>query len=170
MTGIFFLGVVGVYVFLISHLVSRLTRGIRNTKLQLLAGGGAFLLLLALPLADEIVGAFQFHALCKANAVLRIDAEKAKGKVARLVITPVKADEIVPGVALPIYHSHFSFVDVVQQEELGQFDRYSVKGGWFFRALGFSTHSKPLLIQPAACSPGMAASDIAKKYEFTLEK
>lgn len=128
------------------------------------------MLMLLLPLADEIVGAFQFNALCKANAVLKIDAEKAKGNTVRSIITPAKSDEVIRGTALTIYYSHFSFVDVSSEEKLAEFDRYAAKGGWFVHALGISNSNSPIFIQPAGCSPRMASSDIAKKYEFTLEK
>lgn len=166
MTGIFFLVVVGVYVFVISHLVSRLTRGIRNTKLQLLAGGGAFLLLMALPLADEIVGAFQFNALCKENAVLRIDEEKVKGKSVRLVIDPV--NEVLPYKALVIYHSHYTFSDVSSKEKLAEFDEYVAKGGWFVHALGISNSNPPILIQPAGCTPPLSVTQMQKEYSFAV--
>lgn len=124
-----------------------------------------FILLLPLPVVDEIIGGYQYRTLCREKAVLRIDAEKAKGRTVRVVIDP--SNEILQGTAIMIYHSHLSFRDVNTSEEIASYNRYVAKGGWFIRMLGISGNNAPLTIGLPGCSPENSGT-FPKQYGLKL--
>lgn len=153
MTGLFLLVVVLAWlvavVFLTNWLMKRLS--IKPKPVRAAMAMMMFVVLLPLPVADEIVGGFQYRALCEKNAVLRIDETKAEGRTVKVVIDP--SNEILPGTAITIYHSHMSFVDLNTSEEIASYDSYVAKGGWFIRMLGISEKNAPLTIGLPGCSP-----------------
>lgn len=168
MTGLFLIVVVFAWlvavVFLTSWLMKRVS--IKPSPVRMVVGLLIFVLLLPLPVADEIIGGYQFRELCRQGAVLRIDAEKARGQTVKLVIEP--SNEILPGTAITIYHSHLSFQNVNTGEEMASYDTYVAKGGWFIRMLGISEKNAPITIGLPSCSPSLGAHGISKVYEFTL--
>jgi hypothetical protein len=117
---------------------------------------------------DEIVGGYQFRALCRENAVLRIDAERIKGRTVRVVVAPL--NEILPGKAIAIYRSHESFRDTATNEEIASNEWYFAKGGWFIRMLGVSETNDPITFVPSACYPSLGRQEIAEAYGFALIK
>jgi hypothetical protein len=126
-----------------------------------------FLILVPLPVIDEIVGGLQFSALCEKNAVLWVDAGNAKGKTVRLEITPKGGDEKIEGTALRILRSHYSYRVVDSNEEIARYETYTVRGGWLIRALGISNSDAPLTTGRSACAPeGRGMLD--RTYGFTL--
>jgi hypothetical protein len=167
MTGLFLIVVVFAWlvavVFLTSWLMKRVS--IKPKSVRMVVGLLIFVLLLPLPVADEIVGGYQFRELCRQGAVLRIDAEKAKGRTVKVVIEP--SNEIIPGTAITIYHSHESYRDVATEEEIANLDRYTAKGGWFIRMLGISEKNAPITIGDPGCVPENWAV-FPKHYGFTL--
>lgn len=120
----------------------------------------AVLLLMLLPVADEIIGGFQFRALCKEHAVLRVNAEKIKGKTIRVVVDPSNKD--LDSTAVRIFYSHSSYRDVDTGEELASTSRYTAKGGLLIRTLT-NTSVNPLTIHPPVCGAGLP-----KSYGFKL--
>ena len=156
MTGILLLAVVGLWVALIWALTRWITRRITSKNLRWLTGTAFVLLVTPLPVADEIVGGFQFRALCRDGATLKIDPQKARGRTVRIVIAP--SNELLPSTAIPIYHSHNSFQDVATGEEIAQYDDYFAKGGWFIHTLGISEGNAPLVIGNSGCIPHNAGT------------
>ena len=124
--------------------------------------GLVVVLLLTSLVADEIVGGFQFRALCEKNAVLKINAEKIKGKAIRVSGEP--ANEVVGGTAVKIYQSRRVYRDSETNEELASYSKYTAEGGWFIRTIGFSDSTPPLTF-PSACSPPDRRSP-EKVYDF----
>ncbi|MDP2811733.1 MAG: hypothetical protein Q8O34_16470 [Rhodocyclaceae bacterium] len=166
MSGIFFFGVVAAWGAVAFYLAKRLARRVQPRFLGIGLGALAFVLLMVLPVADEIVGGYQFRALCRENAVLRIDAGKAKGRTVKEVIDP--SNEILPRTAITIYHTRTSFRDIATNEEIANSDRYIAKGGWFIRMLGVSETNDPITFEPSYCPPSLGAYAIARKYGFTF--
>jgi hypothetical protein len=168
MTGLFLLVVVFAWLLAVVFLTSWLMKHvkIKLKPIRIAVAILIFVLLLPLPLADEIIGGYQFRELCKQGAVLRIDAEKSRGQTMKLVIEP--SNEILPGTAITIYHSHLTFQNVNTGEEIASYDTYVAKGGWFIRTLGISEGNAPITIGLPSCSPPMGAHGISKAYSFTL--
>jgi len=112
---------------------------------------GLLTILLPLPLVDEIIGGFQFRALCEKNAVFQMGVSNPEGRVTKYVGDPV--NELVPGTAIRIYRTHAKFIDIQSDEVVVQFDEYTASGGKFIRALSISEGNAPLTIGIPACSP-----------------
>lgn len=165
MTGLLLLAVVGLWVWACVAITRVVLRQVKSPPSRWLGAPTLFTALLILPLVDEIVGGFQFRALCEKGAVLKIDAEKAKGRTVRVVIQP--SNEVVPGQALRTLHSHLSYRIVDSEEEIARYDTYVVNGGWFIRALGISETNSPLLIGAPYCGPPNEGL-MDKTYGFIL--
>jgi hypothetical protein len=161
MSGLFLVAVVGLWVWLIVKLSkaigNSITQGLWRWPIAVLT----FLVLLVLPVADEIVGGFQFRALCEKNAVFRIGVDKPEGRVTRLSINP--SNEIVPGTAITIYHTGMTYTDVQSGEVVVQLDRYVAKGGIFIRTLGISQDNAPITMDRSWCSPEQARGEAVNR-------
>lgn len=165
MSGIFMLGLAIVWFAIAVMLSRRIGRSLRRSSMQTATALAAFAVLLPLPVADELVGMWQFNRLCREGAKLKIDPDAAKGRTVRLVIDP--SNEILPGQVLTTYHSHLSYREVGTDQEIASFSRYSVKGGWLIRALGIFESNVPLVIGKSWCSVDDRVS-LPARYEFTL--
>jgi hypothetical protein len=165
MTGLLLLVLVGLWMWACVAITRAVLRRVQSPSWRWLVAPTLFTVLLTLPVTDEIVGGFQLRALCDKNAVLKIDAEKAKGKTVRVVIQP--SNEVVPGQALRTLHSHFSYRIVDSEEEIARYDTYVIKGGWFIRALGISNNNSPLTVGQPFCSPPNRGL-LDRTYGFTL--
>ncbi len=160
MAGLILIGLLIGWFFVARWLARLLTRTVKNEVLRGLSTALIVALLLVLPLADEIIGGFQFRALCKENAVLKVDAEKIKGKTIRVVINPSNKD--VENTAVRIYFSHLSYLDVATGEELASYSWYVAKSGQLMRILAMG-HEMPPMTFPSSCSGSLPES-----YGFKL--
>lgn len=150
MIGLLFLGVVALWLFTARWLAKRATRRLAQGKLRMAVVLALTAVLIALPLSDEIIGGFQLSALCKKNAVFKVDAERIRGKTVRSVADP--SNEDVKGTPIRIYYSHLSYRDIDTNEELASYTRYVAEGGWLIRMLSMDDHIKPLTFE-STCDP-----------------
>lgn len=125
-----------------------------------------FVVLLPLPVGDELIGMWQFNALCSGGAKLKIDAQRIKGKTIRVVIQPSWAR--AEGVAIPISYSRYSYRDTSTNEELASYTNYHAKGGWLIRSLGLFDSNVPLLIAQPGCSPAGHSGTFARQFDFNV--
>lgn len=165
MTGIFLLLLFGLWVWACAAITNAVIRRVDTRRWRWPLGLAIFSLVLALPVVDEIIGGFQFRALCKKDAVLRINAEQAKGKTVRLVIKP--SNQLLPGQVLTTYYTHVSMREMGTDQEIGSYGSYEIKGGWFIRTLGISESNAPLILT-SSCAPDLGAHGIAKLYNFNI--
>ncbi len=110
---------------------------------------GITLLLLTAPFVDEVIGMYQFNALCKTNGIESADVSKARGK-------RVKAthDErrFIEGSIIPIKVSDDVFRDAGNGEVVIQSKDYYAKGGWLMRYTPISMGSAtPMLFDGNGC-------------------
>lgn len=121
-----------------------------------------FLMLLPLPVLDEIIGGFQFRALCEKNAKLKFNVDPAtlKGKTIRSIADPLNRD--VEGTLVRIYYSHFSYRDVESDKELLNYTEYYAKGGLLVRTLSFDSNITPMTFT-FTCSP-LPQTDFGFKF------
>lgn len=150
MIGLLFLGVVALWFVAACWLARRVARRLPQGKLRIAAVWMIAGMLIALPLTDEVIGGFQLRALCKKNAVFKVDAERIRGKTVRSVADPSNKD--VKGTPIRIYYSHLSYRDVETNEELASYTRYVAEGGWLIRTLSTDNHIKPLTFE-STCDP-----------------
>jgi hypothetical protein len=153
MSGLIFLAVVGLWgwlAFKLSRFISgRLAQGRWAKPLTALL----FLVLLPLPVIDEIIGGFQFRALCKEKAVLTLNVDEAslKGKTVSTLAEP--SNQAVENTAVGIYYSHYSYRDVEDGKELLNFTEIRATGGWLVRALTGQRDITPLTFNQSSCTP-----------------
>ena len=164
MAGLIFLAILFALFFAALWLAKMLTNKLPARVPREPVMGLVVVLLVILLVADEIVGGFQFRALCEKNAVFKINAEKIKGKNIRVFFEP--SNKVLDGTAVRISYSHSVYRDVETNEELASEGSYIAKGGWFIRTIGFSDSTPPLTF-PSACSPP-DRRDPTKVYEFNL--
>ena len=167
MTGLFLIAVVGLWIWLVfkvSRVIGmRVAQGWWSIPIALLI----FLVLLPLPVLDEIIGRFQFRALCAKNAVFRMGVEQPEGRVTRETISP--SNEVVPGTAITIYGTGIKYTDIQSGEIVVQFDRYVAKGGIFIRTLGISEGNAPITMDRPSCSPEKARGESAHRtFKFSV--
>jgi hypothetical protein len=153
MSGLMFLAIAGLWVWMVFKLSRFVGKAAsRNPRWHGPLAGGLFLVLLPLPVVDEIIGGLQFKALCEKNAVLelRVSAEEIRGKSVRSVVEPSNKD--VDGSMVRIYYSRYSYRDPVSGAELLTFARYTAEGGWLIRVLSTDRRVAPLTFV-STCDP-----------------
>lgn len=109
-----------------------------------------FLLLLPMPLIDEIVGKREFERLCQENSTIKVDRETASGKTVYLADLPATQ---INGTWVPIRLQPWRYVDAATGEVIVSFNILQAKGGRFIRILGISEGNTPLTFD-GYCAPG----------------
>lgn len=151
MSGILLLAVIGIWIAIVVKLKRLVAQRIPPAAPWRRAAIVAFVLtMVALPVADEIVGGIQLWSLCRERAVLKLGVKNPAGRVTRYSGEPI--DEPLAGTAIPILHSHIEYHDVATGELVAAYERYVAKGGLFIRTLGISQRNSPLVIGSPSCS------------------
>jgi hypothetical protein len=135
-------------------------------RFKFIAALPLFVIVFLIPVADELLARPQFEALCRKGNVIRIDAQKIKGKTVRLEIQPFNQE--IEGAIIPILHSHYSYRDVATDEEFAWYDVYEARGGLMAQWVGFPEGRNPWTISHPSCSPSRHSHQIAKDFGFTL--
>lgn len=91
-----------------------------------------FPVLLALPLADELLGAWQFHRLCAKEAVVSVGPEADKVKRAR---REPETKRVLDGYLIPIHTWDGEIVDVDTDKVFMTTRSLFTSGGWLRRQL-----------------------------------
>ena len=167
MSGLFLIAVVALWVWLVFKMSKVVTSWIAQGLWRWPVAALMFLVLLLLPVIDEIVGGFQFRALCEKNAVFRMGVEKPEGRVTRESINP--SNEVVSGTAITIYDTGIQYTDVQSGELVVKFHRYVAKGGALIRMLGISEGNAPITMGRSSCSPTQARGEsVHRTLKFTV--
>ena len=165
MAGLLSIGLLVGWLAVAVWIAKRMTATVKSSLLRTALVISLVAVLVALPVADEIIGGFQFRAVCRENAVLKIDAERIKGKTIRVVAEPIEGDRDVDNTSIRIYYSRFSYRDVDSGEELATYSRYVAVSGWLVRTLAMGNSFPPLTIQPSTCKPNNVG-DLSKQFDF----
>ena len=167
MSGLFLLAIVGLWMWLAFKTSKVVGSWIAQGRWRWPVAALLFVMLLTLPVLDEIIGGFQFRALCAKNAVFRMGVEKPEGRVTRETISP--SNEVVPGTAITIYGTGIKYTDIQSGEIVVQFDRYVAKGGIFIRTLGISEGNAPITMDRPTCSPEKARGESEHRtFKFSV--
>jgi hypothetical protein len=111
-----------------------LTFFIAKKRIRKIVGAITAVALFTLPVWDEIKGAQEFEALCKAGGVYQISADAA-GKKFDLKYSSTESTSLA-GVIRPVKEKTISYIDVATGEVIAVAKAYSAGGGWLVRALG----------------------------------
>lgn len=118
------------------------------------------------PVADEILGVYQFEALCATGGVYQI-APEAQGKKFDLLYgsTPNKK---LTGYVRPVEEMTITYTDVTTDKVVASAKAYVAHGGWLVRTLGFSTSSTsgPLMSR-SQCFPGDVPEQARRQQAIT---
>jgi MFS family permease len=165
MTGIilFFAGIVWIVIagcggLLAGYLISK-------KWWRVLFGIAVFVILLPLPLVDELVGKGQFEELCKEHSTIHVDREKAAGKT--VYLTDLPRIEI-KGPWVRVLMRQWRFVDVETGKIVISYETLQAESGRFIRALGLSEGSVPLTFNQQCASGNIpkAANELIRDLEI----
>ncbi|MCP4326285.1 MAG: hypothetical protein GY787_31505 [Alteromonadales bacterium] len=95
-----------------------------------------FMLLLILPLADEIIAGFHFRSLCKQGNKLSYDVANIKGKMLLSTLGHTRKIESI----IPIEEHPHILRDIDSGKPLVTYKKYSTTGGRLISALGMGGH------------------------------
>jgi hypothetical protein len=101
--------------------------------------------------ADDIIGGFQFRALCKQGYAPAYDEAVAKGKVVFLKDTQ---DKEIQNALIPIHEESWEYADHLTGETILKWKEYHARGGWLSRLIGFPQGSPPYTFNAACSSEG----------------
>lgn len=149
MSGVFLLVAVGISLWVFAWLAATLGNLAPNKAWRSKVKVGIFLVLLGSPFVDEVIGMYQFNALCKANGIESADVSKARG---RRVQVDYGDRQFVSGTIMPIKVSDVRFTDAETGAVLIQHKNYYAMGGWLMRYTSISMgYSQSMLFDGNGC-------------------
>jgi hypothetical protein len=107
------------------------------------------MVLLASPFVDEVIGKYQFEALCKANGIESADVSKARGKRVKL---EVGTSHPLNGAIMPGTVEDWFYKNADSNEIVIQHMSYFAFGGWLMRYTPVSMGSHHPMLFPGGCT------------------
>lgn len=155
MSGLILLVVLSLWVTVVTALTGFFTQAMRVGLFRFVAQLLLFVVIFIAPVADEIIGGFQFRALCEVETVMRYDKEKLSNKkVMSQLLNEVHVDNIFT----PVISQTWNYINIENQEILLSYKTLDSKGGWLSRLLGFQSLSSPFTFD-GHCGPSWARVD-----------
>lgn len=141
MTGLLLFGVAGIW-FVVALVISififrKLPKRLWRIPFALIL----FLVLIPLPLIDEIVGKRQFEQLCSENSTIQVNRATAVGKTVYFVPQP---DVEIKGTWVRVVLQPRRFIDATTGETVVSYNELIAVGGRFIQTLGISEGGMPL--------------------------
>ena len=155
MGGLIVLFIIGLWIFLVSKLATFLSRLLPANKFSPALKVLLFVLLLVMPFMDEIIGGFQFRALCKAETHIEYD----KNKLVNMTVYSDLLDEVkIAGMAVPVSSQAWNYPNVETKELLLSYKVFDADGGWLSRWIDFNSVHQPYTFK-GHCGPGWTKVD-----------
>jgi len=139
MSGIILLLVLAVWFYAVIKLSGYCTSKMQFGSKKAITNIILFLFIFLAPVADDIVGGFQFRALCEEGMQPVYDAKKIEGKIVQLKNSP---DQVIAKI-IPIREQIWDWVDPGTGKTLIKYRYYYATGGWLSRLIGFPQGSPP---------------------------
>lgn len=133
MSGIIILIVLLLWGFVVKKVSYYCVYKMQTGNKKVVVQGVVFLLVFIAPVVDDILGGFQFRAMCSPENLLEYDAEKIAGKTIKTI--PTK-NYHVDNILVPIWVTHTRWVDYTTGEILIDHKIMYSKGGWLSRSIG----------------------------------
>lgn len=149
MIGLAFLAVITLWGFSCYKLAVFLSRKNENLTIKKISVGVLTVFFFLLPIADEIIGGFQFRELCSKKIELIVDEKKARGRV--VVAQPIQY-KYIGDYFVPISLEYFSYKDRITGEVLVSWIYLRADGGWLSRSLNILSSKKPYTFN-GVCTP-----------------
>lgn len=164
MSGLLLMGVIAAWVAIVVFLAIRLARLFKPGAVRIIVVAMATAVLLALPVADELVSAPQFHKLCEEGTKLKFDPEKIRGRTIFL------AENLQPRFTVGLLHGYvipWDYLDATTKEKLITSNSYHLYGGLLIRALGISETNAPLTLRSYCASQVMVwKKEFLSRYDL----
>ena len=154
MGGLIFLAVIGLWVAFVLWLSRFIFKKLPRQWWRIPTSIMLFVVLLLLPVIDELVGGRQFKQLCEANSTIHVDRATAVGRTVYLALTP---EVEIKGTWVRVVLWPVRFVDATTGEVVVSYNRLQAVGGRFLK---ISEGHVPLTFD-GTCEPG---------DQYTLEK
>lgn len=164
MSGLIFLAALALCLWACVWLAKNLGNLVPNHRWRTAVKVVIFIALLASPFVDEVIGKYQFEALCKANGIEGADVSKALGKRVKL---DVGERYPLDGTIMPINVSDWLYRDADSGEILFQHKNYYAKGGWLMRYTPLSMGSHHSMFSGNGCDYN-ATQRIRKSAQITV--
>ncbi len=165
MSGLILLFILAVWnlaaLFFIKFLTSKIKIGILKIATQVIL----FLVVITAPLADEIIGGFQFRALCETETQIKYDKNKLTNKdVYSDTLVAVKVENM----SIPVVSQMQTYTESNKHELLLNYKVLHADGGWLSRAIDFNSVHQPYTFD-GSCGPGGAnVQQLLKKLNVTV--
>jgi|1186.fasta_scaffold15175_2 hypothetical protein len=132
MSGLIFLAVLVLWVGIAALIAVFIFRKLPERPWRIAVAIVFFVLLIPLPLIDEIVGKGQFEQLCRENSTIQVARAKAAGKTVYLADTP---PEEVKGTWVRIVLQPWRYVDATTNETVVSYNTLQAERKFFLTAL-----------------------------------
>ena len=151
MTGLFLIAVVVVWAWIAVFIARALTIRVKRALVRRLGATILALVLLPLPVADELIAAPQFRTLCEDGTKVKFDPLTIRGKTIFSNVNPTPDPRITVG-TLHGYYVPWRYYDAATKELVISYRTYYIKGGLLIRLLGISEKQAPLTFE-GSCAP-----------------
>jgi hypothetical protein len=149
MSGIIFLGVTALWITAVTLITYFLTRRLSKRWTTYVIRILLLIMLLPLPVIDEIIAGQKFRALCREKAVVTVETKETREKQVRLGSAE---DTPVGLLGVQIRQSRRNFIDAQTEAPVYHYYSFTAGGGWLIRALGISETNRPLTFK-RSCRP-----------------
>ena len=139
MGGLLILGVLIAWFMTVKWLAGRATQRMTSGVPRLFAKALLTVVFFVAPVIDEIVGVYQFEALCKEGGAYQI-AREAEGKKFDLIYSSTP-NRTLTEYARPIEEKTITYTDAATGSVIATAKAYFTQGGWLVKTIGFSTSS-----------------------------
>ncbi len=162
MSGILLIIILAIWSFVVKAIsrlcVKNLQSGTKKTIIHI----ALFILFFIAPVADDIIGGFQFRAMCTPDNMLVYDSEKVRGK--SIEYKGVSVDKIYK--IIPIWVTQSEWTEPGAAQVLIVRKKYDAMGGWLSRLIGFPEGSPPYTFD-GTCNSFKAYDQLLKKLNIT---
>ncbi|MGB8763707.1 MAG: hypothetical protein WCD07_02765 [Burkholderiales bacterium] len=164
MTGILLIGVVVAWLMTAIVMGAKIADKLNPPWLRTPAALLLMAILIPLPVADEIIGGWQFKALCDKYAVQYIDEKNAQDR--KVMLLGRGKDWYEKNTILKIHIQPYIFQDTETGKVVVSYHSLEAEGGWLIRSLGISETKSPLLFN-RGCAP-LNEDEFKKKFNITV--
>ena len=140
MSGILLLSMIAAWFYVVKKLAQFCVKKMQEGQKKRVVYIVVFVLLCIAPVADEVVGGFEFRSLCKKGNSFIYDPHKLGGRTGLWDSEPRKE---IKNTLLPIKGSVVYWVDPETTEKLVKYKTYYATGGWLSRWIGFNSVTRP---------------------------
>jgi len=151
MAGLILLAVLTGWALFVYHGVRLAVQKVSNQRKQKILKFIFVPIVFLLPVSDEIVGQFQFRALCSAQATMKADEEKAAGK---LLIPLGLSKKVLSGYVLRTEEQYWAYKDPDTNEILISWKDFKSNGGWLSNFIGFPDGHPPYTFDGSCLAVG----------------